>query len=149
MNININACDDSRETPLLLAVRLGFEVSVRLLLKRKDVDMQARGYCARTPLILAATLGHEHIVRLLLEHKDIDTSARDDWGWTALLTAALYGRDAIVKLLIEQSSVVGADIMHGVKLHKKHARRALFKYSLISSSDIAANRAEWRDGSED
>jgi len=67
-------------TPLLVAVKEGHEVVVRLLLGRGDVDVNSKDLAGRTtPLMAVAERGHEPIAKLLLEQDDVDVSSLIAW----------------------------------------------------------------------
>ncbi|CCX04622.1 ankyrin repeat-containing domain protein [Pyronema domesticum] len=87
--------------PLILSMaRYSKEESMRLLLERSDIDVNARHYIDQsTALINAIQCGQENIVRILLERKDIDIHARDCYGRTALSMAHERGHYSIVDIL--------------------------------------------------
>lgn len=91
------------QTALRTAAYDGHEDIARIVIKRKDIDVNFQDDVTRfTPLILAATQGHEGIVRLLLGRHDIDVNLKDVFGETALSRAKTGGFDGIVKLLIDR-----------------------------------------------
>lgn len=67
---------------LLLAVQLGYEAIVKLLLD-KGADINATGHFGMTPLHIAAEHGQEAIMKLLLD-KGADIDATDNASWTPL-----------------------------------------------------------------
>ena len=102
---DINLEDEHGQTPLSLAAKYGHESITHMLIKRDDVDVNARNLCRRTPLLLAAKSGHEAVVRLLIEREDIDINAKDMFNRTPLSVAAENGHEAVVRLLIERDDV--------------------------------------------
>ena len=102
---DINLEDEHGQTPLSLAAKYGHESITHMLIKRDDVDVNARNLCRRTPLLLAAKSGHEAVVRLLIDREDIDINAKDMFNRTPLSVAAENGHEAVVRLLIERDDV--------------------------------------------
>jgi len=98
--------DESYRTPLLWAAERGHGSFVRLLIYRKDVDINARDGNGFTPLALAAERGHEAVVQLLVSRDGIDINAHDYiYRRTPLSWAAARGREAVVRLLVDRKDV--------------------------------------------
>ena len=55
---------------------------VGLLLKRPDIDVNARNNYGMTALSLAVEKGYERLVSLIVEKEIVDTMIRDKWGKT-------------------------------------------------------------------
>ncbi|KAH6699677.1 ankyrin repeat-containing domain protein [Leptodontidium sp. MPI-SDFR-AT-0119] len=91
------------EKELFLAVQMGDEGMVRLLLDR-GADINGAGRID-SPLCQAARIGHEGIVRLLLG-RGADVNRANLWGDSPLYEAAMMGREGIVRLLLDR----GADV---------------------------------------
>jgi ankyrin repeat protein len=103
--IDINAKDDTGETPLLLAVLRGNAPMVQLLIKTNRVAINSRDYFHRTPLHWAAIKGHDSIVKLLLNAYNVQVDAKDELLRTPLIWATCKGHTAVVKLLLETKQV--------------------------------------------
>jgi ankyrin repeat protein len=106
---NVNAQDENKNTPLILAAQYAPKNVVSLLLD-SDADVHAVGSNGRTAL-LAVLEGSKDktesldIVRLLIDNR-ADVNAADIEGLTALHRAAFAGHDGAVQLLLS----CGADI---------------------------------------
>ncbi|MCJ1473406.1 hypothetical protein MMC13_002057 [Lambiella insularis] len=106
---NINAhLDENGATPLIEAVRHGYERSVQDLLEA-GADVEARDHGQWTALVWAARVGRVHPLELLLKH-GADINARADSGASPLRRAAMHGRTAIAELLIERGANLEAAI---------------------------------------
>jgi len=95
--------------PLTLAALEGDETVVRLLIKRDDVDINAKDRRGSTPLIWAVLEGHEAVVRLLIERDGVDLNATDNFGETAPSLATLKGNRAVVQLLNDRHNILARD----------------------------------------
>uniref|UniRef100_A0A4W5KTB1 Uncharacterized protein n=1 Tax=Hucho hucho TaxID=62062 RepID=A0A4W5KTB1_9TELE len=86
------------QTALMLAVRHGRGLMVRLLLRRgANTNVQDRQ--GATALVCACERGHTHIARLLLQRAECDTSVTDRRGRTALSVAQQGSHVDITALL--------------------------------------------------
>ena len=92
-------------TPLCLATEQGSFRTVKLLVERKDVDVNLPNNDGKPPLSIAAGRGNATIVDLLLTRNDVEVNMRDNRGKTPLVNAILYGKVAAVKLLCGDSKV--------------------------------------------
>jgi len=93
-------------TPLALASQYGHDAAVKVLLKHKDVDVNAPIRNGYSPLSWAAVNGHDAVVKLLLKHKDIDINTKGrNYGISALTCAAWKGHYAVVKVLLEHRDI--------------------------------------------
>jgi Ankyrin repeats (3 copies)/NACHT domain len=92
-------------TPLLWAIRGGYEAVGKLLLETGKVDVDSKDENGQTPLSWAAKGGYETVIKLLLETGKVDADSKDKDGWTPLSWAARGGYEAIVKLLLETGKV--------------------------------------------
>ena len=97
--------DGRGRSPLAWAAESGHEGVVKLLLDRKEVNPDSRGYRCRTPLSCAAVGGHEGIVKLLLDRKEVNPNSEDNWGRTPLWCAVSGGHEGIVRLLLDKKEV--------------------------------------------
>jgi ankyrin repeat protein len=104
LNANPGALNRSGWTALTFAASAGYEMVVRLLLRRGD-NPDARAKDGSTPLMCSAWFGHEVVVKLLLDHGNIDVNAKNEAGQTALWYASRNGHDRVVRLLLERDDV--------------------------------------------
>lgn len=102
---SINITDHNGSSVLHKTIFPGRTDSVRILLRRADLDVNATNPSedSQTALMLAAIWGHVCIVELLLKRVDILPDLRAPK--TALMFAAYYDDVAIVKLLLKDSRV--------------------------------------------
>jgi ankyrin repeat protein len=94
--------------PIHMAVDDGNETILRLLLTRKEVDVNATDNYEKTALVRACMSERDEYrgcVRLLLSREDIDVNVKDKTGSTALLGARDRGHVGIVKLLLEREDI--------------------------------------------
>ena len=94
-------------TPLHAAAALGLNDTVRLLLERKDADLDARDEANRTPLFCAARTGHVAVMRFLVS-KGASIRAKDTSGMTALHAAANADSESAVNILLQNNASVDA-----------------------------------------
>ncbi|RPA92068.1 hypothetical protein L873DRAFT_1711498, partial [Choiromyces venosus 120613-1] len=104
-SISVNPRDGMGCTPLVWAIRRGYEEVVRLLLDSADVDADSMGIDRRMPLHWAAAKGDEGIVKLLLERNEVSPDSPAIDGQTPLFYAVNEGHENIVKLLLERGDV--------------------------------------------
>jgi len=71
---------------------------VRLLLARKEIQINQCRKNNTTPIDAASDEGHTDIVKLLLAQPNIDIDKQDDWGDTGESCAREKGHTAIVAL---------------------------------------------------
>ncbi|KAB8074206.1 ankyrin repeat-containing domain protein [Aspergillus leporis] len=130
INADCPSVRGDKPTPLQIACHKGYTNIVRMLLRRRDVDVNGRGN-GDPPILAAAMNGHEEIVKLLLtkwrSHYDqqflplfasrglidmvklvldshiINPNVHDSVHRTALHYAVLKGHEDIVRLLLQQS----------------------------------------------
>lgn len=105
-DVDPNACDLNRETPLSWAASRGHEDVVRQLLGHQGIKANTRNMLGRTPLALAAASGNAAVVRLLLEAGDVELDAKDNYySQTPLWQAADRGHKEVVELLLGHHAI--------------------------------------------
>ena len=104
--------DHVGRTPLHFAAYKGNEAAVKILLARRDVDINKSTPwdfdLQRTALTLAAENGHTGVVKLLLEREDIDVNRKAD-SKTPLMWAIIEGHSAVLNLLIMHEDILASD----------------------------------------
>jgi ankyrin repeat protein len=100
---DVNAQDDIRDSPYLLAGARGYLEILRMTLKA-GADLKSTNRYGGTALIPACHYGHVETVRELLK-TGIDVDHVNNLGWTALLEAVILGdggaaHTEIVRLLV-------------------------------------------------
>ncbi|XP_041751576.2 KN motif and ankyrin repeat domain-containing protein 2 [Coregonus clupeaformis] len=97
------------QTALMLAVRHGRGLMVRLLLRR-GADTKVQDRQGATALMCACERGHTHIARLLLQRAECDTSIADRRGRTAFSVAQQGSHDDITALLKAHHTHAGTSV---------------------------------------
>lgn len=107
LGASVNVRSVNGTTALFEAVSGGHTDSVELLLKKKDLDIDAvyAGHTQRTVLMIAARNGAEEVVRCLLQRVDMDINKADASGSTALILAAAEGHTSVVSLLLDDEGI--------------------------------------------
>jgi ankyrin repeat protein len=115
-----NAVDNSRNTPLIIAIQKELVEVVESLLARDDIDPNIVNGFGNQALGYAAYYGNVDILKLLLNHPDINPNFVGAYGYTALiLVVKCFGRAALgqlkqadyrsrlesVKLLLEREDI--------------------------------------------
>jgi len=110
---SVEARDEYRNTPLILAAGNGETAVVRLLLQRR-ADIEDANPSGETPLIRAACNcpsvdmpDTDDVVRLLLD-KGANIEAKDKEGRTPLIAAAEWGRASILKIFLDRGAHIEA-----------------------------------------
>ena len=83
-DIEVNAADENKRTPLYNAAEMGHHEVVGLLLKREEIKVNQAQFQYFTPLHKAAQEGKTRVVELLLTRKDIEVDAFGEDGETTL-----------------------------------------------------------------
>jgi len=78
---------------------------VRMLLTRKNADIDGRNMVGRTPSSLASENGHLEVMKILLQAGEIDIDPRDWDGRTSLSFAAGEGEEDTVSFLLSLDPV--------------------------------------------
>ena len=81
------------------------EGTLKLFLKRGEVNPESRDNNDRTPLYWAVRSGEKEIVKLLLERDEVNPESQDRDGETPLSLAIRRGKVEIEKLLLERQGV--------------------------------------------
>ncbi len=102
--LDINAIDESGNTPLHLAVDRGSQDIAELLIAN-GASVNARNEKGQTPLYRAIAIGHNEIAALLINN-GTDVNNIDGSGTTPLHKAAHYGNVKILKLLIAKGAEI-------------------------------------------
>src|SRR5579871_4405013 len=123
-----NSADDTGYTPLILATRANYPLSVSYLLQH-GADVNARDPFGDTPLFLATFFGNDACTRLLLQH-GADVDAQNNDGVTTLMIAATRDDSELVSLLIAHHA--------DMTLRDKAGRNALRYAQQTSPSRSAA-----------
>ncbi|RPB07007.1 ankyrin [Morchella conica CCBAS932] len=104
-DIDVNAEDDMKRTPLLLAIISNQVGVVETLLKHSGLKIDTVDQDGRTALMHASLIGSDKIVQLLLDSAKCDVNVADTEGYTALHHATLKGHQRILDLLFRVSSL--------------------------------------------
>lgn len=119
--VNPNTTNKEGETPLQLAINLGYDDIVDFLLSI-DADSEVKGTNGETALFYAIRKGSLPIIKALLKYEaKINTSNND--GNTPLILAIENNNLEVVKIFIEK----GADIYFKNKNNKSAAESAIEK----------------------
>ncbi|KAH7398566.1 hypothetical protein BKA66DRAFT_391331, partial [Pyrenochaeta sp. MPI-SDFR-AT-0127] len=100
-DIDVNAANKDRLTPLILAVENESKEMVEMLLNDSRVDANAPSLGLPPPLILAVEQGRNEMVKLLLSSSKVDVNVEDIIGGTPLFHAVQGGDKRIVELLLK------------------------------------------------
>lgn len=111
--VDVNCKSNSGDTCLMLAATYNLTDIVKLLLERKDIDVNIQNKIGITALNAAAAVSFKNkndpenkkCVELLLKHNGIDVNLADDKGISPLVYAAHNGKIEIFELLIKQPNI--------------------------------------------
>ncbi|KAI5810838.1 hypothetical protein BZA77DRAFT_297514 [Pyronema omphalodes] len=92
-------------TAIRTAAKKGSKEILRLLLDRKEIDINVQDNNGYTALACAALAGHAEIVQILLKQVGIDVNLRNNGGEAALSIACNKGHHDIVKVLREDGRI--------------------------------------------
>ncbi|CAI7628498.1 unnamed protein product [Penicillium palitans] len=98
------------ELILFTAAEHGQAEIVKILLARKNVEIDGRDMVRRTPFSRAAEKGHLDIMKMLLQAGEIDVDSRDRDNRTPLSFAADEGEEEVARLLLSFNAV-SVDLM--------------------------------------
>eukprot|EP00931_Biecheleriopsis_adriatica_P063711 TRINITY_DN3863_c0_g1_i1.p1 TRINITY_DN3863_c0_g1~~TRINITY_DN3863_c0_g1_i1.p1 ORF type:complete len:1082 (-),score=256.16 TRINITY_DN3863_c0_g1_i1:65-3310(-) len=118
-------------TALMFCAEQEFLESVRQILSKAGLDVNAFGPGGVTALMLAASLGNTGSMRMLLTSKANPNLADED-GWTALTYASRYGSREVVEALARRGAKEGggddgAALRQALRNKNKSAARALLR----------------------
>ena len=127
-------------SPLVTAAQQGHSAIVRLLLTRKDIEVNSRDLFGRTPLRYAAGCGRVDIVRQLLNIEDTQVNCVDKQRCSPLMAAAFQGHEGVAKLLLGRADIAvnTKDSLGQTALHKAAERGKASVVKLLSDHpDVA------------
>ena len=134
---NINVANKYGMTPLLYAIKGGYDDVVRMLISRGDIDINKANNNGQTPLFYAAYTGNTSITQDLLE-LGADYNKADNKGITPLVAAQKRGHKETVKAI--------SDYIAFKNLPRDEKGRVIYdtknKTKISSQKDIAAQRAQ-------
>ena len=102
-DMDINARNDDKETPLFLAIAEDNILIAELLLEAGADANIPGGRGSNSPLHIAAANENEHLVKSLLAH-GAKIDERNEDGETALIIAAIKGNNYIVGTLLDNGA---------------------------------------------
>ena len=94
------------EIQFIVAARSGDMQTVKLLIKKDSVDINARNKYGNTALIFAVRSRHKEIAKLLIESNDISYNHTGEYGYTPLHWALKNNMDDIVRYFIMHNADV-------------------------------------------
>ncbi|KAI0154524.1 WD40-repeat-containing domain protein [Xylariaceae sp. FL1272] len=100
--INVNAVDETGETALLKAARLGLHDIVARLLSVEGIDVTVtdkRGWGLHT---MAITLNYPIIFDIALRCDEIDLQLKDEYGWTPIEWSQYHKREHMTEVLLSE-----------------------------------------------
>ena len=103
--IDVNAKDDSGNTPLFMAIFKKCNSSAELLIDHPDTDINPVNNAGVTPIMIAAMKGNAEIGMKLIETGKCDLERLDKNEMTPLMLAVSRGSLKMVKILIEYGKV--------------------------------------------
>lgn len=107
---DVNQTDKIKNTPLMLAAKIGDRLVVDALLTG-DADPNIRNNAGATALMLAAKYGHAHVVEQLLLY-GADPLIKNNNGYSASRFASAYGQKEVLRMLLdaENEALKGQEI---------------------------------------
>lgn len=96
---DINQVDRSKNTPLMVAAKIGDRLIVETLLKN-EADPNITNGAGATALMIAAKYGHSHVIENLLLH-NADPLIKNNSGIRASQFALAYGHKEVFRQLLD------------------------------------------------
>ena len=138
-NVNVDACDNSGNTPLHLACMWGWHKAVRCLIEEGKCNKEATNKNKNTPMHIAANLNKQPIVALLLELGSEKMPINSD-GYTPFHLAKTTQNEELIKLLkTEEPQQVRSRHRRTNSRVKQKAKKQLLK--AIGSGDLQAAKS--------
>ncbi len=78
---------------------------IKLLLKRKDINLNLQNNAGYTPFYVACEYGKSDVVKLLLEDSRVNVNLVEGYGWTPLMAACYGGKTGLVIELLKDKRV--------------------------------------------
>ena len=72
-----------------MAAKIGYHETVKILVEKKDIDLNLKDRFDQTPLHLAAKYGNSEVAEVLIDHDGIELALKDRSGQTPLMMAIL------------------------------------------------------------
>jgi ankyrin repeat protein len=129
---------NEQTTPLMLALEVGMESMVRLLLEL-GAAIDTKDGCGNTSLLMAAVHGRRVEAHLLLK-RGANQNAKNNRGETALMMAVKGGSEDIVDLLLERGADIEARAKDGetaLVIAAKNGREMIVRKLLQKGADVA------------
>jgi ankyrin repeat protein len=98
-NIDMNAEDTNRHTPLILVIRRGSASCVDLLLKTERVNFETTTLLNHTALQIAVYLGRIKAVEILISRHKAETNVEDRTRRPLVLFAVMQGHWGVARFL--------------------------------------------------
>ena len=103
-NADFNLLGEKQHSPLILAAGSNDTRALSSLLKKKDIDVNGKGFMGKSPLIWASENGHTECVKMLMK-ETVEINMTDADGYTSLMWASDNGHVEVVKALLEHPKI--------------------------------------------
>lgn len=142
---NINIVDFSKKNTLLWAIIMEYKDIVKILLNRKNININQKNIFGNSALMWASIRGYKSIVNRLLKEKNINVNDQDNFGYTALMLAVRSENKSIVRILTNCNNIdVNKNNYFGntaLMLAVVNGRKDIAKI-LINHKDININKCD-------
>ena len=88
---------------------------MKILLGRKEINLNWPDRWGKTPLSLAAENGHEGVVKILLGREEITPDKPDIWDRTPLMCATVNGHIKVIALLQPHDEAITPSASYGAE----------------------------------